>query len=100
MHSSSPQEFVHNVTTYDGVVTDQVLRSRGVYSSVDIPKGTAISFVPAARIMHRSEFNRSQIWASLSRLSPDATNHTRTVDLGVGKHCFCSRQCHWHFLDM
>lgn len=79
----SIKEFVHNVTSYDGLVTDQVLRSRGVYSSVDIPKGTAISFVPAARIMHRSEFNRSKIWTSLARLSPDPTNHTRTVDLSV-----------------
>jgi hypothetical protein len=82
---------VHNVTSYDGLVTDQVLRSRGVYSSVDIPKGTAISFVPAARIMHRSEFNRSKIWTSLARLSPDPTNHTRTVDLSVGEQFF---SCH------
>jgi hypothetical protein len=65
-----------------------VQRLRGVYSSVDIPKGTAISFVPARHIMHRSEFNRSKIWPSLAPLSPVATNHTRTVDLTVGECVF------------
>ena len=84
-----PQDFAHNTTGYDGTVTGPVQRLRGVYSSVDIPKGTAISFVPARHIMHRSEFNRSKIWPSLAPLSPVATNHTRTVDLTVGECFFC-----------
>ena len=83
-----PQDFAHNTTGYDGTVTGPVQMLRGVYSSVDIPKGTAISFVPARHIMHRSEFNRSKIWPSLAPLSPVATNHTRTVDLTVGECVF------------
>jgi hypothetical protein len=58
-----------------------------VYSSVDIPKGTAIAFVPARHVMHRSEFNRSEIWPSLAPLSPAATYYTRLVDLSVGELC-------------
>ena len=81
------QDFAHNATAYDGTVTGAVQRLRGVYSSVDIPKGTAIAFVPARHVMHRSEFNRSEIWPSLAPLSPVATYYTRTVDLSVGEKC-------------
>ena len=92
------QDFAHNATAYDGTVTGAVQRLRGVYSSVDIPKGTAISFVPARHVMHRSEFNRSEIWPSLAPLSPVATNHTRTVDLSVGEKRYILLRDHPVFL--
>ncbi len=79
------QKFPHNVTNYDGSTSNQVIYSRGVYSSVDIEEGTAIAFVPARHILHGAEFNRSTIWRSIAALNLAATNHSRTEQLALGE---------------
>jgi hypothetical protein len=79
------QKFPHNITNYDGSASNEVIFSRGVYSSVDIEEGTAIAFVPARHILHGSEFNRSNVWPSIAALNLTATNHSRTVQLALGE---------------
>jgi hypothetical protein len=79
------QKFPHNVTNYDGSASNEVIFSRGVYSSVDIEEGTAIVFVPARHILHGSQFNRSKIWLSIAALNLTAIIHSRFVHLALGE---------------
>ena len=86
------QDFTWNISTYDGVITDKVIRLRGVYSSSDIPSGTAVAFIPSSHLLHLSQFNRSKIWASLEKLpTPPNTNNVRILQTSVGEFLCLSR---------
>ena len=84
------QDFAWNVSTYDGVTTDKVIRMRGVYSSSDIPSGMAVAFVPSSHLLHLSQFNRSKIWPSLEKMrAPPNTQNVRILQTSVGGFSCC-----------